>query len=158
MLFLRALLAFLMLPTVVAGVLPWLLLRGNSYRGTLATPLGWPVISLGLFILLWCVRDFYVRGHGTLAPWDPPKKLVVLGLYKFVRNPMYIGVLTILAGWTLLSGSSGLAIYTLTVAIMFHLRVILFEEPTLTRLFGAEFSQYCSAVKRWLPKRPLRLE
>ena|SRR5437660_1466304 len=91
MLFLRALFAFLALPTIVGGVVPWLILR-NDHSRTAGTPLGWPLLFFGASILLWCVRDFYVIGKGTLAPWDPPKKLVTIGLYSFVRNPIYVGV------------------------------------------------------------------
>ena len=62
-------------------------------------------------MLLWCVRDFYVSGRGTLAPLDPPKRVVIVGLYRFVRNPMYVAVLTILVGWALLYGSWLLAVH-----------------------------------------------
>ena len=84
MLFLRALIAFLILPTTVGGVLPWIILPNDQWR-TRSVPLGWPVLLLGLTVLLWCVRDFYVVGKGTLAPWDPPKNMVVVGLYRYVR-------------------------------------------------------------------------
>src|SRR5439155_4531453 len=77
MLFLRALFAFLALPTVVGGVVPWLILR-NDHPRTAGTLLGWPISLFGGSVLLWCVRDFYVVGKGTLAPWDPPKKLVTV--------------------------------------------------------------------------------
>jgi protein-S-isoprenylcysteine O-methyltransferase Ste14 len=112
---------------------------------------GWPIMVLGISIVLWCVRDFYVIGKGTLAPWDPPRKLVVVGLYKLLRNPMYVGVLGFLAGWTLLAGSPVLAVYTLVVALAFHLRVVLYEEPTLARLFVNEWAQYRKKVNRWIP-------
>jgi protein-S-isoprenylcysteine O-methyltransferase Ste14 len=151
--FFRALLAFLALPAVIAGLVPWLLLSSDRWRmrGTL---LGWPVLLFGAVVLLWCVWDFYRIGKGTLAPWDPPTKLVVLGLYRLVRNPMYIGVLGCVAGWALIKGSPVLAIYTVVVAIAFHLRVIFYEEPTLARLFGNDWQRYRTTVNRWLPKRP----
>jgi len=91
--FFRAVLAFLALPAVVGGLVPWLLLGNDSWRMR-GTSLGWPVLLFGAFVLLWCVFDFYRIGRGTLAPWDPPKKLVILGLYRFMRNPMYVGVLS----------------------------------------------------------------
>src|SRR5689334_11565608 len=100
----RALLAFLALPVVVAGLVPSLLLGSDRWR-MYGTPLGWPVLFFAGCVLLWCVRDFYTIGKGTLAPWDPPKKLVIVGLYRYVRNPMYIGVLGLVAGWSLIAGS-----------------------------------------------------
>src|SRR6516162_3459712 len=101
MLFLRALFAFLAFPAVVGGLLPWLILRNDRWR-TAGTPLGWPVLLLGATVLLWCVRDFYVIGKGTLAPWAPPKKLVAVGLYRFMRTPIYVGVVGIVVGWSLI--------------------------------------------------------
>src|ERR1051326_497843 len=150
MMLLRAFIAFLALPVVIGGLVPWLLVDSDRWRmrGML---LGWPIVMFGIVVLLWCVRDFYVIGRGTLAPWDPPRKLVTVGLYNFMRNPMYIGVLGCLAGWTLLAGSPVLALYTLIVALAFHLRVVLYEEPTVSRLFGHEWTQYRQKVNRWIP-------
>jgi protein-S-isoprenylcysteine O-methyltransferase Ste14 len=147
----RAVAAFLALPVVFGGLLPWLLSRNDGWR-TPGTALGWPVFLFSLGVLLWCVRDFYVIGKGTLAPWDPPRKLVIFGLYKFVRNPMYVGVLGCVAGWSLIAGSPLVAGYTVMLAIGFHLRVILYEEPTLARQFGNEWTQYCGTVNRWIPR------
>ena len=103
-------------------------------------------------MLLWCVRDFYVTGKGTLAPWDPPTRLVVVGLYRFVRNPMYVGVLGVVLGWSLVAGSPLLAIYAALLAVGFHLRVVLYEEPVLQRQFGDDWTRYRAGVNRWLPK------
>ncbi len=147
----RALLAFLALPVVVGGLFPWLLSGIDGWR-TRGTALGWPILLFGVCVLLWCVRDFYVIGKGTLAPWDPPKKLVIIGLYRFMRNPMYLGVLGCVAGWSLIAGSPLLAAYTCALAIGFHLRVLFYEEPTLTQQFGAEWMHYLATVNRWLPK------
>jgi protein-S-isoprenylcysteine O-methyltransferase Ste14 len=148
------LLAFLILPGFVAGLLPWWIVAADTRRGA-----GWPLLGgavavLGALILLWCVRDFYVAGKGTLAPWDPPRRLVVVGLYRFMRNPMYVGVLTLVLGWSLLFGSPMLAAYVVVLATAFHLRVILYEEPRLTASFGPDFERYCATVPRWLPRRP----
>jgi protein-S-isoprenylcysteine O-methyltransferase Ste14 len=148
--FLRALIAFLTLPAIVGGLIPWLLLPGDQWRTT-GTWLGLPVLLLGICILAWCVRDFYVIGKGTLAPWDPPKRLVVVGLYRWIRNPMYVGILAIVAGWGLAAGSPLLAVYAVVLAIAFHLRVILYEEPTLARLFGEDWMRYRATVHRWFP-------
>ena len=151
MLFLRALLAFLALPAVVGGLIPWWWLQSDTTRAG-GTVFGWPVLTFGLIVVLLCVRDFYRIGKGTLAPWDPPKRLVVIGLYRFTRNPMYIGLLSWVAGWSLLSGSTRLAVYTIFLVAAFHLRVVLYEEPTLARLFVDEWPEYRSTVNRWLPK------
>jgi protein-S-isoprenylcysteine O-methyltransferase Ste14 len=154
MLFLRALVAFLVLPAIVGGLFPWLILGGDHSR-TAGTAWGWPILSFGAIVLLWCVGEFYVTGKGTLAPWDPPKKLVTAGLYRFVRNPMYIGVLGFVLGWSLIAGSLRMTEYAVLLAIGFHLRVILYEEPTLARLFGADWEQYRTKVNRWWPHRGL---
>ena len=99
----RALIAFLALPGMVAGVIPAFIAALDRGRSAGAA-YGFIVLGFGAFGLLWCVRDFFVSGSGTLAPWDPPKHLVVVGLYRFVRNPMYLCVLTVVVGWWLGTG------------------------------------------------------
>jgi len=153
MLFLRALIAFLVLPAVVGGLLPWLVLLNDHWR-TQGVSFGWLVLAFGLAVALWCVRDFYVIGKGTLAPWDPPKTLVVIGLYRYVRNPMYLGVFASVLGWSTIVGSPLMAAYAIAIATAFHLRVILYEEPTLERLFGHEWIRYRRSVNRWWPRLP----
>lgn len=108
-------------------------------------------IAFGAAGYLWCALDFAFAGRGTPAPIDMPKKLVVRGLYKFTRNPMYISVLLVLAGESLLFGSARLAEYAAVVAIGFHLFVLLHEEPTLRRKMGAAYEQYSREVPRWIP-------
>lgn len=100
--------------------------------------------------ILWCVREFYRVGRGTLAPWDPPRHLVTSGPYGVSRNPMYIGVVTILAGWCALWGSRTLIIYSVLFAIGFHLRVLVYEEPWASRHFGAQWDAYRARVPRWV--------
>jgi hypothetical protein len=107
-------------------------------------------LVIGIFLLLWCVRDFYVAGRGSLAPWAPPERLVIVGLYRLSRNPMYIAVLIILCGWAIMYASRTLWLYAGFVAIAFHLRVIFGEEPWLARTHGAEWTAYRSDVARWL--------
>jgi protein-S-isoprenylcysteine O-methyltransferase Ste14 len=111
------------------------------------------VLGVGVIILGWCVRDFYVLGRGTLAPWDPPRALVVRGLYRYSRNPMYVGVLFIVSGWALGFQSRPLAFYAVGLAALFHLRVILAEEPFLARTHGAAWDRYAALVPRWLGAR-----
>jgi len=148
--FFQALTAFIVLPGVFAGLVPWLLYFIDPWRGEGYT-FGVVVMAVGLFLLLWCVRDFYISGKGTLAPWSPPKNLVMDGLYRFCRNPMYVGVLVLVGGWALIAASPLLVCYFLILAVGFHFRVILYEEPRLLKLFGAAWESYSSSVPRWLP-------
>lgn len=146
--FVRALLAYLALPGVVAFAVPVVWLVATSHT-RLAQPLGLVPLVAGCLLHLWCVRDFYVVGKGTLAPWAPPVHLVVVGLYRYTRNPMYIAVTLILLGWAFSFGVPGLYIYALIVAIAFHLRVVLGEEPWLARTHGDEWDAYARRVPRW---------
>jgi protein-S-isoprenylcysteine O-methyltransferase Ste14 len=148
--FVRAMLAFLAMPGIVAGLIPALIVYEDAPHHGVA--LGCVLLTGGLVLLLWCVRDFYVAGQGTIAPWSPPRQLVVVGLYRYVRNPMYVAVLTIVVGWSLAFTSAGLAVYALVLALAFHLRVVWHEEPWLRRQFGADWNAYATAVPRWLPR------
>ncbi len=152
-LLLRAVLAFAAMPAIVAGVAPWLLLRSDRWRGP-PQPLGLALAALGIAGLLWCVRDFYAIGKGTLAPWAPPRRLVVRGLYRFVRNPMYVSVLATVAGIAWWRASPVLAAYAAALAVAFHLRVVLGEEPGMAKRFGEEWTAYRTAVRRWVPGPP----
>lgn len=149
-LFWRALTAFLVLPGMVAFLVPWLL-RPPSAR---FHSIGLVPLSLGTFLLLWCVRDFYVAGRGSLAPWAPPERLVIVGLYRLCRNPMYVAVLTILCGWALTFHSGALWTYAACLAVAFHARVVLVEEPWLARTHGAAWDAYRARVPRWLMRWP----
>lgn len=104
----------------------------------------------GLVLLLACVREFYVSGKGTLAPWSPPIRLVTSGPYRFSRNPMYVAMSMLLLGWTLAFQTRGLAGWALFMIVAFHMRILLYEEPTLARLFGAEWDAYRGRVRRWV--------
>jgi protein-S-isoprenylcysteine O-methyltransferase Ste14 len=103
----------------------------------------------GFLALIWCVRDFYVAGKGTLAPWAPPVRVVVVGLYRYTRNPMYVAVTLILLGWAVAFWSRGLFVYCIAVVIAFHLRVVFGEEPWLARTHGEQWQQYAKRVPRW---------
>lgn len=145
---LRALAAFLVLPGVVAFAVPLLWIRPSgtpfsSLRG------GLPLLA-GTALLLWCALEFYRRGRGTLAPWDPPRALVIAGPYRYSRNPMYVGVLLILIGWALAFASTALAAYAAVMAIVFHLRVLWFEESYLAETYPAAWDAYRRRVPRWL--------
>jgi protein-S-isoprenylcysteine O-methyltransferase Ste14 len=114
--------------------------------------IGIAFILLGILIYLWCAWDF-VSGRGTPAPIDPPKELVVRGLYRFVRNPMYVGVLSILIGEAFFFESATLFWYGAAVFLLFNLFVIFYEEPALGRQFGKSYEDYLATVGRWLPRR-----
>ena len=144
----HAILAFLLLPGVVAFAVPLLLLA--PAMSSFSAARGTAPLALGIVLLLWCVRDFYVSGRGTLAPWAPPRNLVVTGPYRYSRNPMYVAVIVVLAGWALGFQSWPLAIYAVAVSVAFHLRVVLHEEPWLARTHGDRWTKYCGRVPRWL--------
>jgi protein-S-isoprenylcysteine O-methyltransferase Ste14 len=156
MLALRAILAAAALPGTVALVVPWLLARSDRSPFE-PGPLRWlgaAAALLGAIGLVWCIVEFARLGRGTLAPVDPPRFVVRGGLYRYVRNPMYLCVLTLVLGEALLYGSRAVATYALVVAIGFHLFVVLYEEPTLRRSFGADYEAYARKVPRWIPRIP----
>ena len=142
--------AFLALPGMVALLIPAIIGIRALNTGGQFTPIGLLPLALGFALLLWCVRDFYVSGKGTLAPWSPPRHLVTVGLYRYSRNPMYLAVTMMLAGWAVCFWSPTLAIYTGSVMLGFHLRVVFGEEPWLAREHGAAWDAYKSKVPRWL--------
>jgi protein-S-isoprenylcysteine O-methyltransferase Ste14 len=149
MLFWRALAAFLALQGIVAFAVPLALgITGRSAAPL--QPLGLVALAGGTALLLWCVREFYVVGRGTLAPWAPPVRLVTSGPYRYSRNPMYLGVLLVLSGWATLFGSPALVIYAVIVVLAFQLRVLLAEEPWAARTFGRDWEAYRARVPRWL--------
>ncbi|NUO82268.1 isoprenylcysteine carboxylmethyltransferase family protein [candidate division KSB1 bacterium] len=155
MLWLKTLFFTVIAPGTVTIVLPYLLLSDarDKFGKQVWQWLGVFPALLGVGIYLWCAKDFAVQGRGTPAPYDPPKQLVVTGLYRFVRNPMYVGIVLILLGEALLFAEATLLLYTALVLFGFHLRVRLYEEPTLQRHFGESFTRYCANVPRWLPLR-----
>jgi protein-S-isoprenylcysteine O-methyltransferase Ste14 len=148
--FIQALTSFFVLPGIIAGLIPLILFYSDPWRRE-SFLFGVFVMAGGFFILLWCVRDFYVSGKGTLAPWSPPKRLVIVGLYRICRNPMYIGVLVLVFGWAIFAASPLLVGYFVVLIFSFHFRVVLYEEPRLSKLFGTEWESYSSLVPRWLP-------
>jgi len=148
--FLRALLAFLALPGVVAILLPGWIAWNRWPASDPWLSIGIVLFFLGFALLSWCAVSFYVSGKGTLAPWSPPRHLVTVGLYRYSRNPMYIAVALMLAGWSLGFSSWTLAGYACAVVAAFQLRVLFGEEPWLARTHGAAWDEYRSRVPRWL--------
>jgi protein-S-isoprenylcysteine O-methyltransferase Ste14 len=148
----RSIVFTFVLPGTAAVYVPWAILRGATLEGAPAWRwLGLVPLLAGVAIYVWCVTDFARQGRGTPAPIDPPKELVHRGLYRFTRNPMYVGVASVLFGEAWLFASRTLAIYALCVVLGFHLFVLLYEEPTLRRSFGESYERYCAAVPRWIP-------
>jgi protein-S-isoprenylcysteine O-methyltransferase Ste14 len=145
---LRALFAFLALPGVVAFAVPFALAVWANPSASVHI-IGLVPLCGGTLLLLSCVREFYVAGRGTLAPWAPPKHLVVSGPYRYCRNPMYVGVAVILLGWAVLYWSWTLLLYSACVAAAFHLRVVFVEEPWAARTFGDRWSAYRAHAPRW---------
>ena len=121
-----------------------------------ATIGGGVLIALGVIGYFWCALDFAFQGRGTPAPIDPPKVLVVRGLYRFIRNPMYASVLFVLLGESLLFQSWRLVRYTAVCLIFAQLFVLFYEEPVLHHKFGASYEEYCRTVPRWFPRRRAR--
>ncbi len=158
MLFLRSLFFAVLLPGTVAVLIPW---RIASREGAAPLHSISPIRSLALVpmvlgasILLRCIWEFAAKGRGTLAPIDPPRHLVVTGLYRYVRNPMYVGVLTLLLGEAALFWSAALLAYAAVLFVIVNLFVVLYEEPALRRRFGDSYERYRRAVHRWLPGKP----
>lgn len=108
-------------------------------------------MTIGVSIYLWCAWDFGVAGKGTPAPIDPPKDLVVRGLYTFVRNPMYVGVLSLVLGEAIWFESPLLFGYAILVFVLFSAFVIFYEEPVLRTKFGDSYRRYCEVTPRWIP-------
>lgn len=110
------------------------------------------VALLGASVALWCILTFAFAGKGTPAPFDPPRKLVVQGPYRCVRNPMYLGAGLALGGGAIFYRSLPLLGYLLLFLVVTHLFVVLYEEPTLRRSFGRDYETYLAQVGRWLPR------
>ena len=149
---LKNLLFTVLVPGTVAVYVPLLLSRGQSPASGPASVPGLLLVALGASMYAWCVWDFASFGRGTPLPLDAPKRLVVRGLYRYTRNPMYLSVLTVLVGWVILFRSPVLVVYALGGALVVHLFVIYYEEPKLRELFGREYEAYCHRVGRWLPR------
>jgi protein-S-isoprenylcysteine O-methyltransferase Ste14 len=147
-------------PGVVAGVLPWVIsgwrLHDWGAASWAVVPLAWLSIAGGAAFLLHAFALFALH-RGTPAPVAPTQSLVVSGVYRFVRNPMYLAVLAIILGQALLFGSWGLVAYAAIAFAAVFAFVKGYEEPTLTRTYGTQYLDYKRNVRGWLPRlRPWR--
>src|SRR5262249_38142098 len=150
---LKSLLFLILMAGLGAAYIPFALLPTTPHVETgLFAYLALPLWLLGGLIILLCFWDFTFTGPGTPAPIYPPTQLVTNGFYRYLRNPIYVGVLSILIGHFLWFKSIWLLAYALVVFLAFHLFVTVYEEPTLKGKFGAAYEQYCTSVPRWIPK------
>jgi protein-S-isoprenylcysteine O-methyltransferase Ste14 len=151
---LKSVLFFIFVPGLLLGYLPYSIALSDAplfVPGPLAylAFLLWPT---GSAMILWCFWDFTFTGRGTPAPFDPPRELVVSGLYRYTRNPIYAGGLLVLLGWAVWSPSLPLLVAPLLFFAVAHLFVLAYEEPTLQRKFGTSYENYLREVPRWIPR------
>jgi protein-S-isoprenylcysteine O-methyltransferase Ste14 len=159
----RILLVALRAVVYMAGFLlffVWLALRVRAFDPCLQVTLPNSVEIPGIVLMvaggvlgLACAGTFIVRGKGTPAPFDAPREFVAVGPYRYVRNPMYVGGLSLLAGFGLYEHSVSILLMALVLLLVVHLMVVFYEEPTLRKSFGASYEEYCRNTARWLPTR-----
>ena len=143
----------LVAPGVVAGLVPWLLTDWSAHDWPIPLRLlGGAIIAAGLALLLPAFTRFAIDGRGTPAPVAPTERLVVTGAYRYVRNPMYLGVAALIVGQGLLLGQAVLLAYAAIFVVVVTVFVHSYEEPTLARKFGQQYETYRSAVPRWRPR------
>jgi protein-S-isoprenylcysteine O-methyltransferase Ste14 len=146
----------LIAPGTVVGVVPWIISGWRTQPAVFDSEalrgVGIVLIGLGIIPLLESFARFAWKGLGTPAPIAPTKHLVVSGFYRYVRNPMYVGVVTVILGQALLFGDVRLLFYGAAVWLATHLFVVAYEEPSLRRKFGEDYATFCRHVPRWLPR------
>jgi len=151
----KTLIFTVLVPGTVAVWIPMRILSASGARSSISLDalryLGAPAMLIGILIYLWCAWDFTFAGKGTPAPIDPPKELVVRGLYKYIRNPMYVGVLSLVLGEAFWFESKQLFAYAALVFAFFFAFVVFYEEPSLKRKFGEQYENYRAQVPRWIP-------
>jgi protein-S-isoprenylcysteine O-methyltransferase Ste14 len=150
----RQLAAVALLPFTVALVVPGLIVwrTGADGGGWALAVAGGALVAGGVALVVWTATLFARVGRGTIAPWDPTSRLVVLGPYRHVRNPMISGVLAILLGEAALAGSAPLLLWFAGVLAVNAVYLPLVEEPGLRKRFGADYDAYAANVPRWLPR------
>jgi len=150
---LKSLLYLLFEAGLFALYIPLALLRtGPKIETGVFSFLAFPLWFLGGWIILQCFWDFTMQGRGTPLPADPPRKLIISGFYRYVRNPIYVGVLLIFLGHFLWFGYWAMLMYAIVSFLGVHAFVVLYEEPTLQRKFGPSYEDYLKRVPRWIPK------
>jgi protein-S-isoprenylcysteine O-methyltransferase Ste14 len=147
---------FVVAPCTLAGLVPWWItdwqLQPPFFDLELTRGVGAIVIVAGVLALVDAFARFALQGLGTPAPIAPPRNLVVTGLYRHVRNPIFVAVVAIILGQALLMGDWRLIVYGAVLWLAFHVQVVVYEEPTLEQTFGSEYEAFCAAVPRWIPR------
>lgn len=156
-----SLLFLVLAPGIVAGLVPWWISRWeigpSGFGHGIVRVAGAVLLAAGILGLLDSFARFAIQGIGTPAPVFPTRRLVVKGLYRHVRNPMYVAVVALILGQALVFGNWRLFAYAALIWLCFHAFVVAYEEPTLRKSFGAEYETYRANVPRWLPRlRPWR--
>ena len=140
---------------IVAGIVPWLLTHWEADEQPVALKiLGGIVLAAGALLVLETTARFAFQGRGTPAPWAPPERFVERGSYRFVRSPMYLGVLLLVVGQGLLLGREVLFAWAVVAWLIFTSFLVFYEEPGLRRRFGDDYDDYRRRVRRWIPTRP----
>lgn len=135
--------------------MPWLLTGWHADEQSAGLKaLGWVVLAAGAALVLETTARFALHGRGTPAPWAPPERFVERGSYRFVRSPMYLGVLLLVVGQALILGREVLFGWALAAWLIFSAFLVLYEEPQLRDRFGAGYDDYRRRVRRWIPSRP----
>lgn len=143
-------------PGIVAGYVPWAICRWQHRAPLMGSSLlrlvGLSLIAIGLPVLVDSFARFALQGVGTPAPVFPTRHLVVSGLFRYVRNPMYVAVVSLILGQGLFFRNVRVLEYGIAVWVAFHLFVLIYEEPVLRRTYGSEYEQFCANVPRWIPR------
>ena len=143
---------FVVAPGVMAGVVPWVITAYSDPSSPIAVVLGSLLVIVGLAALIACFVRFVREGRGTPAPVAPTRELVVGGLYRWVRNPMYLAVAAIILGQAVIFGSVGVLVWLAIFAVAVVSFVTAYEEPTLRETYGESYDAYCAAVPGWWPR------
>lgn len=142
----------LILPITVLILIPLSIEDNFSVEFTFISLIGLLLLLIGLFVMILTISTFIRIGKGTLAPWSPTRKLVIVGIYGYVRNPMILGVLTVLLGESIIFKSINIFIWFIIFFVVNNVYFTAYEEPDLVKRFGSEYEEYKRKVRRWIPR------
>ena len=151
---LKSLFFLIFVPGTVMGYVPYLIAAHDVelFQTGVLRYFAFPLWLVSSAAVVWCFWNFTVNGRGTPAPIDPPKELVAVGLYRFVRNPMYVAGIVAMIGWVFWSPSLSMILTPILFFTAAHIFVTFYEEPTLKKKFGAAYEDYLKRVPRWIPR------